>query len=209
MGIAFALLTGLTSAVIYSLIQGCYRYFQWSRTKYFFTWEIRTSMTYMDYYVATILDIETIYTEYGEEHLITHEEFIAEVESVQISKGQYKKLNHIIKNTKSKIETLRKEALSVPTFTSPDFHAVDKFLIELNNLLSYYSWVEDDSDDSSVDRRLKGKLVSILNAAEKNPFHEGLLDNLWKWYRLRNLNIKKIGHEDSRDKAGFSDEMPF
>jgi hypothetical protein len=166
-------------------------------------------MTHIDYYVATILDIETIRTEYGEEHLITHEEFITEIESTLISKEQYKKLNYVIKNTRDEIETLRKEALSVPIFTSSDFHAVDKFLMELNKFLSYYSWIEDDSDDSNVDHRLKGKLVSILSAAEKNPFHGGLLDNLLKWYRLRNFNIKKMGRKDSRGGADLLNEIPF
>jgi hypothetical protein len=212
MEIILALLTGITSAVIYSLVQACYLYFRWAKTKRFFTQEIRALMLYTGYYVATILDIETIITtEYEEDHLLTHEEFITEIKFTQISNEQYKRLSKIIEETKSRIETLRKDALSVPIFMSSDFHAVDKFLRELGDFLSFYSWVKDESSDQDNDNRLKEKIVNFLNTAETNPFCSGFFDNLWKWYQIKKFSLKRLVSKKKRHVNNLLEEseIPF
>lgn len=134
MEITSGLLIGLTSAIIYSFIQGCYIYFRWIKTRHFFLSEIRGAIFYVDYYVSIILDINVIYeTEYETDHLMNHEEFISEIDSSVISNHQYKRLNKAIKYTKDKIELLRIQAIAVPGFTSKDFHAVDEFIMQLGN----------------------------------------------------------------------------
>ena len=211
MGFLYAILAGLISAVVYSLIQGCYFYFRWSRTRHFFIGEISTAMTYVDYHMANILNIETIYnTEYEEDHLITNEEFVDEIKSTDISAEQYKRLVRSIENTKDKIEALRKEALSVQTFKSSDFHATDRFLFELSNFLSYYSWVEDDPCNSDADQRLKEKLVCVFNATKEKPFHNSFLDNLWKWYRRNSFSIKKMVRKNRNGRKLLDgNNLPF
>jgi hypothetical protein len=168
-------------------------------------------MLHIDYYVATILAIDMIPLEDGEDHPLTHEEFIEEIRFAQISKEQYKRLNYVIDNTKSKIEVLRKEALSVPVFTSSDFHAMDNFLRELGGFISYYSWVKDDLNDFDNDKRLKEKLICFLDTAETNPFHGGFLDNLWKWYRIKKFSLKRLVGKKKKDETSLlkDSEIPF
>ena len=211
MDIIFALLTGITSAVIYSLIQALYLYFRWSRTRRFFLSEIKESITYLDYYVKTILDINPIYdTEYESDHLMDHEEFISEIESLKINKQQYERLNNVLKYTRNKIEKARKEALTIPTFTSKDFHAIDKFIMEVSMFLSSYSLTSEEINDLDISNRLKRKLIDILNIAEENPFPNNFLDNIRNWQRRKVFSVKRNYKKHIRGSE-VSDEsyLPF
>lgn len=205
MDILSGLLIGLASAVIYSFIQGCYLYFRWIRTRRFFLSEIRGAILHVNYYVATILDINMIYeTEYETDHLMDHEEFISEVESLEINDQQYKKINKALQHVKDKIESSRIQAIAVPGFISKNFHAVDKIIMQLGNFISFYSFV-DENDDLNF---LKIRLIEILNTVEENPFPNNFLDNVKNWQNRKTLlikgNIKKYS-----DKNEISDEVPF
>ncbi|MDP2683736.1 MAG: hypothetical protein Q8P20_01640 [bacterium] len=212
MNIILALVVGITSAFVYSMIQGLYLYFRWVRTRRFFLSEIKGSIMYLDYYVTTILNINPIYeTEFETDHLMTHEEFISEIQNIVIDKEQFERLNNALKHTREKIEKARKEALLIPTFTSRDFHAVDKFVMEISMFLSSYSWLNEEISKSEISDKLKNKLIKILNIAKENIFPNNFLDKIRQWRNRRKLfnskhRYKKFKKEDS---ASEEDILPF
>lgn len=211
MDIIFALIIGIISAFIYSLIQGLYLYFRWSRTRRFFLSEIRVAITYLDYYVTTILDINPIYdTEFETDHLMTHEEFISEIETTDISCKQYERLNNVLKYTRDKIEKARKESLTIPIFTSKDFHAVDKFIMKISMFLSSYSWLGKEIIKPDTSDKLKRKLIDILNVAEENPFPNNFFDRIKNWQRRKSLNFKRrYQNYTQKDEDSGEDLLPF
>ncbi len=186
-------------------------YFQWNRTRRFFLSEIRGAITYLDYYVTSILDINPIYDDgFETDHLMTHEEFISEIENMNINSKRFERLDSALKYTRDKIEKARKEALTIPTFTSNDFHAVDKFLMKVSMFLSFYSWSSDEIDKPNISKELKQKLISVLNTAEENPFPNNLLDRVKKWQERKSFNFKREYQRHTRqDKAPEEDILPF
>lgn len=197
----FALITGIVSAVMYSFIQACYSYLTWNRTRGFFLQSISGTKTLIGYNTSIILGIDVIYETKEGERLVSHEEFIDIIESKDIKPDQFERLNKVISATKDKIESLRKEALSIPTFSSRDFHAVDRFIMELGNFNSaYYFFVEELNDDPTLSDSLKEKLIVILNMAEERFFTHNLLDNVSKW-----LNRRKFRKIMKKQKS----EVPF
>lgn len=211
MDLTLSFITGIASAVAYSAIQAAYSYFRWVRTKNYFIGEIRGVMSLVSYHFANVLDIDTIYNEFGEDVLMSEKEFIEQVISMPITEKQYKQLNHILRNIHKNIQTFRKEALSVPIFSAPDFHAVDNFLRSLNDFLSFYSWVDDELQDQKTDQHLKERLAKILQNSDKNPFRGNLFDRFLKWYRLKYFYTKKniTKHRKKKSTDINSIELPF
>lgn len=209
MDLIFALVIGITSAFVYSLIQGLYLYFCWSRTLRFFLSEIRGVIMNLDYYVMTILDINPIYDiKFETDHLMTHEEFISEIEDMIISGKQYERLNNAMKYTRDKIEKTRKEALTIPTFTSKDFHAVDKFIMEISMFLSSYSWLNEEISKPDISDKLKRRLIDILNIAEEDLFPNNFLDKIKNWHKRKSFNIKRKYQKYTR-QVKKEDNLPF
>ena len=206
MELGLAFITGIASAVAYSLIQGAFNYFRWQKTKRYFTTEIRNATLFVSYHFSNVLDIDVIYTdEFGEEIFLWDDDFIEEIKSIPVTERQYKQINQILKSTRDRIQTLRKEALSVPIFVAPDFHAVDDFLRDLDNFLSFYSWIDVVGEEA--DKRLKEKLAEILKNSKQNPFPRNFLDDLWRWYNRKYFYIKNRvnghGQKESRDILPF------
>lgn len=209
MDLIFALITGIASAFMYSLIQGLYLYFRWIRTRRFFLSEIGGTITYLDYYVMSILDINPIYdNEFEADHLMTHEEYILEIEGMSISSKQYERLNNALKYTRDKIEKVRKEALTIPTFSSNDFHAVDKFIMKISMFLSSYSWLCQEVTKPDISDKLKRKLIDILNIAEENPFPNNFLDRIKNWQKRKSFEIKRK-YKKYRGETKEESGLPF
>jgi deoxyhypusine synthase len=167
---------------------------------------------YLDYYVTNILDINPIYdTEFETDHLMTHDEFISEIQNIVISQKQYERLNNALKHTRDKIEKARKEALLMPTFTSKDFHAVDKFVMEISMFLSSYSWLNEEIFKPEISDKLKNKLIRILNIAEENIFPNNFLDKVRQWYNRRKLFNSKDRYKKYKKTNGDfeKDILPF
>lgn len=213
MDLVLAFIVGIASAVAYSFIQAIFVYFRWRKTKLYFTSGIYGAIASISYHVSNILDIDLIRIEYGEEILLEDEEFLEEVRLTVITKKQYAILNRMLQKTSEKIQTLRKEALSIPIFAASDFHSVDGFLLQLNSFLSFYSWLEDGDFDEETDNRLKEKLCGIITNSKRSPFQKNLLDDLWTWYNRKYFYIKNHlnKHKGKRKRYGDidTDLLPF
>ena len=208
MDITLALITGLASAVVYSFIQGIYSYFRWIRTRRFFLSELQSAVSYIDYYLITILEINPIYDTDDEiDHLMDQEELISEIESIVIRSQQFQRREQALQYTKGKIEGTRKEGLCIPIFNSKDFHATDKLNHEINLFLSSYSWLKDETQDSETSKMLKSKLIKILNVAKEKLFTNNFLDNVNNWYRRKVFSLKK--NTLKRPPSPTEENLPF
>lgn len=185
--ITFALITGIVSAVIYSLIQAGYSYIRWARTRDFFRQDISNVKHLIDYNVYLILNIDVVVeNEYDDEHGLEHEELMDAIKSAEVSSTQLEQLNKLIQKAKEKIESKRRKALSIPTFSSKDFHAVDKFIMELGHFTTaYYFFFEELDDDPELTESLKTKLIGILNLSRESLFTRNKFDDLINWSRRR------------------------
>lgn len=206
MDIILALITGIISAFIYSLIQGAYSYFRWANTLRFFLSQIRDEMRLIDYNILVILDINPIYsTEYEKDHLMTDEEFFEEIASMDIRKEQYVRLYKMIKETKMRMETLRKEALALPIFTSKDFHTIDKYIFDLGNYLSSYCLLSEEIIEPKIQEKIKSKLIGVIKKSKADPFATTLIRRIEKYIRIK-INRYKF---EGRIKSSKDEAIPF
>lgn len=183
--LTFALVTGIVSAFIYSLIHGLYLYIKWSRTRRYFLQKITSSILHLKYEIATILDIDPIDSE---DHPMTYPEFIHEIRNTEINPGQYEKINYAIKYVERKIEEERMEALAASAGFGPrDFHTTDKLLQNIGVFLSSYYWLRNETSEPTVSNKLTNKLIDILDAAEQTHFHDDALNKIDKWQKKRQL----------------------
>lgn len=185
--IAFAIVTGLVSAGAYSAIESLYSYFRWQRTRRYFLFRIRGSMSFISSELMTILEIDPIYlTQYDIGHVVSDEEFVAAIEKTDILDEQWDKINKLITATAEFIDRTRKEALLIPTYSANDFHKVDSLVSDLWSFTQAYSWLHDEMDDPKVKGRLKKMLVVVVNASRTNLMPTNFLHRRYNRYKLNN-----------------------
>lgn len=207
--IILSLVTGLVSAVVYSLIQWIFLFLRWNRTKKYFQTQISHAILSIKCHIVEILSIETIFNT-GEEvdHLLTDEELIEEVNLTKVTYGQFSKINLSLRQTKERVEQFRKESLAVPTFSSSDFHKVDDVLRELNHFTLFYSWLSEEVDDNDTQKRLKQMLIDVLVVSDKKVFPNERLDKIHNWVKRFRSKIKAI-YKNTSSPSDLDKVLPF
>jgi|GEM_PF-4714432 len=200
MNLVFALVTGLASAIIYSVIQEVFLYFRWIKTRRFLLSEISSKILTLSTSILDILDINPIYDNGLEtDHLMSNEEFISKIETLDIDCQQYEQINNAFTNISNKIKNARKEALVIPTFSSKDFHLVDRIIMKIGDFTSSYYWLHDEIENSEndavenkeINNDLKRKLIDIIKTAKEKIFTNNYLDRIIKWKNRRKYQKHK------------------
>lgn len=147
----------------------------------------------LDYHISNILEIDTVISEDDDEYAMTHEEFMGAIQNCSISPAQYRRINQLFKDTQYRIEVLRRDALSVPTFTPRDFHALDILRSDLSRFASFFSWYTDEelvTIEASV--WLKQRITEILDIAQTNPYPNNYLDKMWNSFRNKKYSFLRV-----------------
>ena len=161
--IIFSVISGIISSIIIGVFLHFREERRWGKVKKHFMSHLRTHPSMTQYYIVSILNIEVID---DEDQLIENKDLIETINLMPIRNEQYKELARIFRSIRDKVETLRAQALVIPTFSSEDFHSVDTDLRVIDSYLQkvtfYIPIEEDDPEYHELHKDLKKSLISML-----------------------------------------------
>ncbi|MBI2054646.1 MAG: hypothetical protein HYT39_00910 [Candidatus Sungbacteria bacterium] len=160
-------LLSVISGVISSIIIGFFLYYKdknrWGKTRKLFLSKMLGQIHLARYEILKILDIEP--ADYDKEIANSAEEIHNEIMGLDIVPVQYESLARSFRLIEENIERFRAQALSIPTFTSSDFHSIDDGMKPLREYtFSYYFFKPLDKhrdEREKLEKKLKEKICAI------------------------------------------------
>lgn len=164
--ILFSLLTGITSAFFYSLVENYLLESKWRKTKDYFEKKIISEIESISFLISITLDMEKTLSSTGVESRVDVIEI--EINKKNFTLEEFKSLENGLEIFTKKVEILRKEALLLPTFTSNNFHSVDELVKQCENFVFIASLLSDKdiNPPTNIAEGLKLLLIKIIKSVK-------------------------------------------